>query len=259
MLRFDLAGAALVACLMSSAAFAQSTNLVQDGNFTQLSEQASTGFGSLYPSQTVSDWNTSGYNFVFLPNTADSTGAIGQSGNLKLWGPNDGSNNGFTATAPGGGNFIGADGAYEIGAVTQTLTGLKVGDTVALTFDWAGAQQSGYSGGTTEDWKVSLGGQSFTTPTVAPASHGFSGWMQQTYDFTVTSSTETLSFLAAGTPGGEPPFSLLSNVSATDITAHPAPLPVLGATPFGALIAAGAFLRRRVRRNAATRKIISET
>jgi hypothetical protein len=239
---------------MIGPAMAQSYDLVQNGNFTELATQTSSEFGSLYSGQQVTDWSTSGYNFVFLPNTADSTGAVGQFSTLKLWGPGSGSANGFTATAPGGGNIIGGDGAYQVGAVSQTLTGLKVGDTIAVKFDWAGAQQSGYTTSTTENWKVSLGSSSQTTATVNNAAKGFTGWMGETFDFVATSSSETLSFLAAGTPNGQPPFSLLSNVSAQDITEHPmnpAPLPALGATPFGVLacaaVAAGKLRRKRAR------------
>jgi hypothetical protein len=37
----------------------------------------------------VADWTTSGYNFVYLPNTSDTVGGTGSAGNVKLWGPNN--------------------------------------------------------------------------------------------------------------------------------------------------------------------------
>jgi hypothetical protein len=39
--------------------------------------------------------------------------------------------------------------------------------------------------------------------------------MTQTFYFVATNTSELLSFLATGTPSGEPPFALLANVSVT--------------------------------------------
>ncbi len=60
---------------------------------------------------------------------------------------------------------------------------------------------------------VSLGGQSFTTSSIAVASGGFSGWMTQTFTFTATGASEALTFLAQGTPTGLPPIAALDGVS----------------------------------------------
>jgi len=74
---------------------------------------SSTEFGTRYGGQVVTGWTTGGYNFLFKPGTADTTGAINEySGQLKLWGPGDGAANSLPATSLAGGNFIGADGAY---------------------------------------------------------------------------------------------------------------------------------------------------
>jgi hypothetical protein len=189
--------------------------------------QFGTGAGSTL---SVANWTTSGYNFVYAPGTADvGTQANGANagkpkeapgqfnaangyGNTYMWGPNNGSANGLPASSPLGGNFIAADGAYEVGAISQTITGLTVGQTYVLKFYWAGAQQESFTGTTSEWWQVSLGGQTFSTGTVSLTSEGFSGWQQQTFYFTGTATSETLSFLAGGTPAGEPPFSLLAGV-----------------------------------------------
>lgn len=212
-------------------------NLVQNGDFSSVSYSGTMGgLTTLYGefgtggSLTVSNWSTTGYNFVYAPGTADAgTQANGANfrqpkeapgeynasngyGNTYLWGPKNGSSNGMPTTSPAGGNFIAADGAFETAAITQTITGLTVGQTYVLTFYWAGAQQQGYTGTTTDNWTVKLGTESHTTSTVTVASEGFSGWQQQTFYYTATSSSETLSFLAAGTPTGEPPFSLLAAV-----------------------------------------------
>jgi hypothetical protein len=183
---------------------------------------------------TVANWDTSGYNFVYAPGTADSgtsaaganagkpnqapgqftvtTGANKGYGNTYMWGSNNGGASTLPATDPAGGNFVAADGAYEQGAITQTVTGLTVGKTYQLTFYNAAAQQQGFDGATTEKWTVTLGSQAFTTPTINLAAHSFSGWSQVTFYYTATATSETLSFLAAGTPNGEPPFSLLGGV-----------------------------------------------
>ena len=100
--------------------------------------------------------------------------------------------------------------------ITQTIKGLTPGATYAVSFAWAGAQQTGYTGATTEQWQVNLGNNAATaqsTKIVTNADQGFTGWMDQTFDFVATSSSEVLSFLANGTPAGVSPFALLANVS----------------------------------------------
>ena len=96
-----------------------------------------------------------------------------------------------------------------------------MGQKYTVGFDWAGAQQSGYTGPQTEQWAVSLGNQTQTTAVYNNPSHGFSGWMHESFTFTATSGSEALSFLAIGTPTGVPPFSLLDGV--TMVAAVPEP------------------------------------
>ena len=48
---------------------------------------------------------------------------------------------------------------------------------------------------------------------VTVASHSSTAWVTQTLYFTATATTQILSFLAVGTPTGEPPFALLGGVS----------------------------------------------
>ena len=143
----------------------------------------------------------------------DDGGATGVDGSLELWGPNDGSSNGLPASSPDGGNYIAADGAYRVGAIEQTIDGLTIGDSYTVGFWWAGAQQYGFNGATTEGWQVSFGSEEQSTGMEDNASHGFTGWMYQTFTFTADSTSDVLSFLALGTPTGEPPFSLLDGVS----------------------------------------------
>jgi hypothetical protein len=162
-------------------------------------------------------WTNAGYNFVYMPGTADVTTdsqVLGQNGGNYLWGPGDGSDNGFTAESPTGGSFLALDGAYEVGAISTTITGMTAGKTYVLSFDYAGAQQHGYNGATTETVKVTIGGTTYPEePVLDNATHGFTGWQSETIKFVASSSSEALSFLAVGTPGGEPPFTLLSDIS----------------------------------------------
>ena len=142
---------------------------------------------------------------------------------MKLWGPNDGGvSTGTTLTSiPGGGNFLSMDGGFETGPISQTITGLTQGAGYLLSFYWADAQQTAYSGATTDSWTVSFGNDTqagtttVSTGSVADASKGFTPWVQASFNFVATSATQTLSFLAVGSPAGVPPFSLLSDVSLT--------------------------------------------
>src|ERR1700722_7253169 len=192
-----------------------STNYLQNGSF----ELSTNGTGELTFNTVATDWTSlsdgaghDGYNFLYASGVASTTGATGASGNVKLWGPGDGSANGLPASSPDGGNFIAADGAFEIGAIQQTLA-LTVGQEYTLGYWWAGAQQSGFSGITTEGWDVSVGTLTQNSPILTDPSEGFTGWQYQTFTFIANSANPVLSFLAVGTPAGEPPFSLLDGVS----------------------------------------------
>ena len=243
------AGLVLVATFSVAQVVRADNNLVLNGDFETISGDASGKINDTYTQ--IADWDSTGYNFLFASGAADTTGAKnGSDSYLKLWGPNDGSDNGLPASSPTGGNFVAADGAYQVGAISQTVSNLFVGHTYALSFYWGGAQQEGFTGATTEAWKVTLGSESYTTDVADNASHGFTGWMQQTFNFTATTNTEVLSFLAKGTPTGVPPFSVLDGVSMTDTTS-PSPTPEPSTIQYAAV--AGLFVfasfRRFFRRN----------
>jgi hypothetical protein len=226
-----------------------SANLVQNGTFSSVSYSGSLPLSAPYYGQigpdsgsspasgatlTVANWSTGGYNFVFNASNVDrgtqASGAqAGQPeqapgqfnaadgyGNTFMWGSHNGGASTWTAP-PSGGNFIAADGAFEQGAITQTITGLTVGKTYVLKFYYGAAQQESFDGATTDQWTVSMGtgnvAGNFKTPVINLAAHSFSGWSQATMYFYANSTTETLSFLASGTPNGEPPFSLLAGVT----------------------------------------------
>jgi hypothetical protein len=211
-----------VAALLMAPSAAQATDLVVNGGF----ETTTNGNGQLGHNTIATGWISTDYTFVFAPGTADTTGATGVDGALYLWGTGNGGND-VLSVSPNGGNFIASDPVYESGPITQTINDLTIGDEYAVSFYWAGAQQSGFSGNTTEGWDVSLGSTTQDTTIVHDVSLGFTGWQYQTFDFTASSSTEVLSFLAVGTPSGEPPFALLDGVSMTQVTPEPATLPLL--------------------------------
>jgi hypothetical protein len=140
-----LLGVAFAAAASSPATSATlGPNLVSNGGFETLTN----GIGQIDHNTTAMGWTSAGYNFVFDAGTADGTGVNGAYGNISLWGSNNGGANLFTAS-PTGGNFVAADGAYEVAPIQQVLTGLVVGKDYIVSFHWAAAQQAGYDGPTT--------------------------------------------------------------------------------------------------------------
>lgn len=197
-----------------------SVNLVQNGGFELLSGAPNNPIDISQPT----DWApyTGVQAVTYAPGTADTTGATYDGGGTYyLWGPNNGSANGLPAASPAGGNYIAFDADPSNARVfSQTITGLVAGREYALSFYWAAAQiangSGGYNGATTDDFQVSLGGETQTTPSLSISSHGFSGWKLETLDFTATGSSEVLSFLAQGT-AAVPPAALLDGVSLTGV------------------------------------------
>ena len=157
------------------------------------------------------------YGFLMAPKVADTTGSYSpQFGNsMTLWGSNNGGLATLSATSPDGGNYLALDAAsgYRGAGISQTLTGLKVGQQYAVSFHWASGQQHGYDGDTFESFQVSLGNQIQSTSVENNVSHGFTNWRQETLTFTADGASDALTFLAVGTPSGLPPFALLDGVS----------------------------------------------
>ena len=181
--RFIGIGSVLVVLLIGSPGHAG--NLVTNGDFETNGGNGQIGFNT-----TVTGWTvpaTPSYFFVFNPalgttsgTSADNGGANGQFGNLQLWGPGNGSNNGLTLS-PDGGAFVGSDPAFQNAPLSQTLTGLTVGQKLTVTFDYAGAQQFPRDLATTEGWAVSLGGVTQDTGLLSNPNHGFTGWNTSTF------------------------------------------------------------------------------
>jgi hypothetical protein len=124
--------------------------------------------------------------------------------------------------SPTGGNFVALDGDTLYNAsLSQTISGLTVGATYTLSFDWAAAQFADRTGDTTEMLHVSFGGESFDTAVVPNLSGGSTGWFSVSHTFVASDTTQVLSFLSIGTPNGQPPVALLDSVSLTNGVPEP--------------------------------------
>jgi hypothetical protein len=190
---------------------------------------------------------TAGYNFIVFQGQATTGIQTDDYGTIKLASmPRDSSSIGGS-----GGKYLAADGAYESSLISQVISGLIIGNSYDVTFDWAGAQQqgSGYNQDTNSAWTVALGTDmnhytAFTTQSITVPEQGFTGWYQQTFTFKAIASTETLGFMASGGPNGQPPFALLDDVSMTEHVAA-VPEPASWAMMIGGFGLVGFSLRKR--------------
>ncbi len=229
-------GIAALVLGLGASGLARAGDLIMNGNFTSYTT-GSVPLNPTGPSQLVNDAGTSTlaqgytsvsnwastasgagpeYNYTFLytgPGDTQGSYAPAYGTETYIWGTGNGGLNTITPP-PGGGNYIAMDGTSPVNTpLYQMVSGLTAGQLYGVNFNWAAGQFAGFSGATTEQWQVSLGSQTLSTPTVNNPSHGFSGWMSQTLYFTATASSETLSFLSVGGPDTLPPCALLANVS----------------------------------------------
>ena len=229
------------------------TNLIVNGDFSVVSGgiNSPTQFGlqaSVDPNQFIVGWTGNNGYEIWYPSaqeavTISANGENSYTGQEKLW----------AASPPpsGAGTFIGLDGSTTPdvqGSISQGLTGLSIGGTYQVSFDWAGAQMQFKNGATTDSLAVSLGSQSKDLTALKNGSEGFTGWHPASLDFVASRSSETLTFLAVGSPSGLRAFSLLTDVSVTEVPTNvsaqapePGSLALLG----GGLIGLGLVLSRR--------------
>ncbi len=184
---------------------------------------------------------------------------------------------GFSNTVPAGTNLFQADGnpQYE-NTIFQTINGLTAGTTYSLQFQQAAGQQTGFTGGTTEQWKVFLGlggievncSGNPCVPTIptgnleqdstlmnTPSQENVD-WNSVTLSFTPTAAdlnngSAILTFLAWGDNGSTtnlPPTVFLEGVNTTPVVPEPATLSVMGV---GLLGLGAIMLRRRAKGDAA--------
>ena len=248
-------------------------NMIQNGTFAQTSptKTVSTQFGTSYSAGNfITSWTGNNGYEIWYPSASAATSedAVGQytgTGREFLW----------SAMAPpnGSSTFIGMDGDHGNGvasSISQLVSGLTVGTTYAVSFDWAGAQMASRTGATTEILGVSLtsgmqtnqnydygatpvtgggwNGNWQLTSALNNASEGFTGWNSDTMTFTASAGSEWLNFLSVGSPSSLPPMALLTNVSLVQAP-EPGALALLG----GGLLALGFALiqRRRAQRDRA--------
>ncbi len=219
---------------------------LSNGNFSTITGGAGSQItGTTAATSNAGGWYTnkvsgSGCTFIVDVTTAGS-GFSGPCGaGQSLW---NSANGGFgtLAASPAGGNFLASDSDYHTDTISQDLVGMVTGATYMVSFYQAGAGQYGYGTvATTDQWTVTLGGVSKQGALINVPLHTITSWTLQQLVFVATAANMTLSFLANGTPVGQPPYALLDGVT---ITAVPEP-----AT--GALIGAGLlglFAARRKR------------
>ena len=226
--------AAVTTILMTTAVtFGAGAQTLSDGNFTGTTgfiQQGTTNNQSL-PGWTVTTGSSGSYTGVASgPTITAGTTYFGSGGDSFTTSP---------GTVPGGysGNiFINDAGSPYSLTIAQTITNLVSGHAYALSFYYAGAQQTGFSGASTDYWAVTTGSTVTNTPNITigfgtPGGNQGIGptdpWAKQIINFTATGATEALSFLAAGSGTGQPPFMMLANVAVFQVP-EPASLAMYG-------------------------------
>jgi hypothetical protein len=236
-------------------------DLVTNGNFTQYTGGYTGGGYTNAPSQIeniatggytdLTGWTVASgglsapsdafyaYSFLYSSGTVNTVGSwFPVSNNFLKFLPT-------IAPAPDGGNFVSLDGYSQNNTISQTITGLTVGQQYTLTFNWAAAQDVTAGNVPFSDQiNVSFGNSTQSTANTGLLPYGtFFNWTAVTMVFTADSTSDVLSFLADGTPYGGPPDILLDSVHLNAVP-EPSTL-VLSTIVIVGFVAVG--LRRRAR------------
>jgi len=257
-MRNSLLGAAALATLCGTAH--AGVNLVHNGSFTQnnLASVAAAGYSGAEIdylwnySNGVPDWssptsNGSGgvYNIYEFGTASTNPNADTRYTSSE---PQH-MNSNFTGDSPDGGAYMILDGDPDFtGPLQQTVTGLTPGHKYDLSFYWAAGELSNRTGFLTSQLTGTFGSSAFATPvydnTNPPGVPGsFSGWSKVSFVVTANSTSDVLSFLAAGAPANNlPPVALLDGVSLTAV-----PEPATWAMLLLGIFGVGVAARRRAR------------
>jgi hypothetical protein len=244
------------ATVFAGTAFA-GPNLVTNGNFeatngsfsgTQNTQFGSGGYASV-PNWTVTaNGGSTPFDLWFIASKDTTQGAQSQYGSTNQDLLSNPSN-----PPTGLVNFVALDAdSNATGILSQSISGLLLGQTYQLTFSWAASQlatastnpySAGLAFGLGTSLVTSSTGTGVQTTGLTSEKYGVSSpWASVTATFVATSYTEILSFLAYGTPTGGPPEAVLDNVG---LTAVPEPASL---TLFGGLAVLGLARRRALRR-----------
>jgi hypothetical protein len=215
---------ALAAMVTSS--YAAGPNLVTDGGFETTTGNGSGTFQHPYFSNEISNGSYSGTSVAGWTNSSGAYNMLYVQGDNSAndeSGANDLALKSFPGASANGGNFVALDADFNTGSISQTINGLTATDTYTLSFDIATGQQTGFNPSNfNESLTASLGGSSHSFSLTNPADND---WSVVSWNFTATSSSEVLQFLAGGVSvnGNLPAFVLLDGISLTDITTHTPP------------------------------------
>ena len=189
-----------------------------------------------------------GYNFIYAAgskggapsgNTCGSvaTCAPGQDGPVGMWAiPTN------TTTLGANGAFLALDSDFNTAssnnnhgvAVSETVTGLTVGDTYTIVFNTADTQQNTFQGASQDYVTVCFLGICENTNNALDASESATPWVYNTFSFTdtaaINATSTTLSFLGVGgtdpaSNNNVPAFALVDDLSITQTAPPPTPEP----------------------------------
>jgi len=202
-------------------------NLVTNGGFELYTGSAPKDY---FTNVLPTDWTGGLFDFIDAPGTADNVAYV-----LPVY-------PGFPATSPQGGNFVQSDSTTNFALpITQTISGLTVGQSYNLSFYQAAGQALGNTGATTDQWEVSLGSDTQFSSLMSIPQGGTFPWQSQTMTFNASSTSELLSFIAIGS-GGVPPQIFLDGVDMETTVPEPSALMLLAGV--GTVIGIGRLGRR---------------